>query len=169
MASYSRWSLAAPTTRALSLRQLVDASPSIVAAVPRLVGAEWADVFGARRIVSVWQLSVTEVLEGELPGESGLVTLGGSVGQVQQWVAHEAALSPGQPQLLFVRPGPLGRHWVSGMGQGAYLFSPVADGSRVRVSPDQAEFLEQPGSAAAALEGLDLAGVSRAIVAARDS
>lgn len=169
VASYSRWTFAAPVTRALGLRQLVDASLGIVAAVPQLVGAEWVDVFGARRIVSVWQLSITEVFHGALPSESELVTLGGSVGQVQQLVAHEAKLSPDEQQLLFVRPGPLGRCWVSGMFQGAYALSPAEDTLRVRVSPDQAELLGQPGSAVGALDGLELAGVRRAIVAARDT
>lgn len=169
MTSYSQWSRAAPVTRALSLRQLVDGSAATVAAVPQLLGAEWADVFGARRIVSVWQLEVTEVFDGEPLGEATLVTLGGSVGTVQQWVAHEAQLSSGQTHLLFVRQGPLGRLWVSGMAQGAYATESDVSEWCVRVSPDQAEFLAQPGSAAAALDGLDSAGVGRAIRAVRES
>lgn len=151
---------ASSSTRALTLRELVAGSDGVVQALISESESRWASVFGARRLVTFWKSEHVEGLTGTWPSLE-LATLGGVSGDVAQWVPHEAELSIGQRYLLFVTRGPLERHWISGMVQGAY---PLVRNRGVRnraawsvsVSPGQRPFVGVLGSAVAELRGLSL-------------
>jgi len=153
----------APHTQPLSLRQLVDASELVADAVAEPLDSTWAHVFGARRVVTFWRLSVGAVIAGQPAASAAVVTLGGTVGDVQQWVPHEAELIAGQRHVVFLRRGPLSRYWVTGMLQGAYELTSQGTSWRVRISPTQRD-IATPGSAITRLAGLEVAGASRLIV-----
>jgi hypothetical protein len=116
------------------------------------------EVFGARRVVSVWNLSGAVALEGQVKPRFEVITLGGEVGDVQQWVPHEARLKDAECHLLFLRPGPLGALWVTGMQQGAYSL-PTSAEERVVLTKEQSEIAKEPHSACARFEGCSLTEV----------
>lgn len=154
---------AAPHTQPLSLGQLANASELVVDATPEPLESAWADVFGARRVVTVWRLRSGSVIAGRAAASAEVVTLGGTVGEVQQWVPHEAQLRGGGRHLVFLRRGPLSRYWVTGMLQGAYELGQQGAQWRVRLSSAQRE-IATPGSAIARLAGLEVGVASRLIV-----
>lgn len=165
----ARPALAAPRTRALTLRQLVDASELVTEVVPQPRQSVWVEVFGGRRIVTFWRLLDTRSIVGPGAEAHEVVTLGGTVGDVQQSVPHEAALRPGRRHLAFLRQGPFDRLWVTGMLQGAFELETREGEVRVGVSPAQSEFLEADGSVIATLAGIGMRAAERAILAEWDS
>lgn len=151
---------ASPSTRALTLRELVAGSDGVVQALIGESESRWVSVFGARRLVTFWKTEQVAGLTGTWRSLE-LATLGGVSGDVAQWVPHEAELSIGQRYLLFVTRGPLERYWVSGMLQGAYPLVNQRVGREraawtVSVSPGQRPFVGVLGSAVAELRGLSL-------------
>jgi hypothetical protein len=160
---------AAQTVTPLTLRQLVDASHGVVHAVVSREQSRWVEVFGGRRIVTWWRLEVTDLIARTWDPEARVATLGGDVGEVQQWVPHEAELRSGDNYLLFLRSGVLGAHWVTGMAQGAFPVRRENATWTVRNSRGQEEFVRRAGSACAALEGRALYQVRRAITSLSSS
>lgn len=155
----------AETVVALTLRQLRDASQSVVHAAVSLHQSRWVEVFGERRIVTCWQLEVIDRIAGTCEPGTRVATLGGSVGDIQQWVPHEAQLQSGKHYLLFLRHGVLGAYWVTGMMQGAFPVHDVNATWMVALSRGQTEFARRVGSASAALEGRTLHHARRVITA----
>jgi hypothetical protein len=162
---FARSAQAAPHAQALTLRQLVDASDLVADVVLLPRASLWVNVFGGRRIVTFWRLQDARSIVGPTAEEHEVVTLGGTVDDVQQLVSHEAALQPGKRHLAFFRQGPFERLWVTGMLQGAFELGPREGEPCVCVSPAQSEFLETDGSAIAALADIGLAAAERAIAA----
>lgn len=151
----------------MSVAELLNASLVVCEAVPQLTGAHWADVFGQKRIVSEWHVPNPSPLVGYAPLNFGLATLGGVVGDVQQWLPHEAKLHHDQPHVLFLMPGPLGRLWVTGMFQGAYRVQDRASNATLALSDEQAELANEPSSACARLAGLTSGEVAQLLSAVR--
>lgn len=168
-ASAARPARAELHTHPLTLRQLVDASDAIVEVVPKFSESIWVDVFGSRRIVTFWELESATPIVGHAAASHEVVTLGGTVGDVQQWVPHEAELRSGKSHLAFLRSGPLERFWVTGMLQGAFELQPRGPGVFVGISPAQRAFLGQRGAAVAQLDGAELGAARRAIRAEQDT
>ncbi len=166
------WSVplaAAETVTALTLRQLVDASHVVVHAVASQERSRWVEVFGGKRIVTWWRLEVTDPIARTWDPKARVATLGGDVGEIQQWVPHEAQLRSGDHYLLFLRSGVLGAHWVTGMAQGAFPVRRENATWTVRNSRAQDEFVRRVESACAALEGRAMYQVQRAIVSLSSS
>lgn len=157
--------LAAGQRRALSLRQLLDASDEVVAGVLQEPRSAWVHVFGERRIVTSWDCDVASNLSGTGARRLRVATLGGTVGDVVQWVPHEAPLRARRQYLLFLCSGPLERHWVTGMAQGAFELAAGPSQWSVRVSPLQWEY-DGDDSAVRILDGLTLGQVKRAMAGA---
>lgn len=160
---------AAPTVHALTVRQLVDASDLIADVVPTASTSRWVQVYGAQRIVTFWRLEVMNALVGQPSSELGVATLGGTVGHVQQWVPHEAALRPRARYLVFTRAGALETSWITGMRQGAFALAVEGGELRVTVGDAQRDFLEVRGSAVGHLAGLTFEVAARVIRAVRDT
>lgn len=149
--------------RALTLRELLLASDVVLDGLVVGNSAEWVEVFGARRIVTAWHLELREQFAGERAA-SEVATLGGVVGDLQQWVPHEAQLRLGARYLLFLRGGALGRAWVTGMAQGAFPLQLNGGAEwRVGISVAQAELASHHSSAVAVLNGRALDDVRRLI------
>lgn len=151
------------SVRALTLRELLDASDAVLDGVVVGNRANWVEVFGARRVVTTWNLELKEQFFGALVAAE-VATLGGLVGDLQQWVPHEAQLEIGARYLLFLRPGALGLVWVTGMAQGAFpLEVTTEDAWRVKISAEQAELASRSSSAVTALKGRSNDAVRRLI------
>jgi hypothetical protein len=113
------------------------ASVSIAATFDGLLGASTtAAVVSATESRAVWEdgriYTYTHVrVERPIAGELGMGadawvrTMGGIVGKVGQIVEGEAAFTPGDRSVLFLRPGPVGSYVVTDRGQGQ--FPVVAD------------------------------------------
>ena len=99
--------------------------------------ASWIVLGGARRIVTLHEVRVDEVLAGAAtPGEPLRVrTLGGRVGNVAQRVFGEAELAREQPALLFLARVAPALHVVADMAGGCYPIENDASGmARLRAS-----------------------------------
>jgi hypothetical protein len=101
---------------------------SIAAAIVTSVDSRsvWED----GRIYTYTRVRVDLPVAGDLGAgaERWVRTMGGVVGRVGQLVEGEAVLAPGEPSLLFVRPGPVASLEVTGRGQGQFPVVP-ADGN----------------------------------------
>ncbi len=83
--------------------------------------SQWVLLGGTRRIVTVHQVQVHELLEGVVEGFVLEVrTLGGRVGRIGQRVSGEAALVPGAPALLFLTQAERDLYVVTDMAGGYY-------------------------------------------------
>jgi hypothetical protein len=149
----------------VSLTYLVKASTAILVAVPRAAASRWEEQGGSRRIVTVSEVEILQILDGREPSDSRLFvqTLGGRVGNVGQLVHGEAELDRDKPQLMFLRPSEgfgnsAGRLRLTGLAQGHY---PIVDDDsgtpRLRLSPRLSDFVKpDPFSAVARLRGQTL-------------
>lgn len=151
------------SVRALTPRELLAASDAVLDVVTVGNRANWTEVFGARRVVTLWHLELKEQFFGAFVA-ADVATLGGVVGDVQQWVPHEAQLELGARYLLFLRRGALGHVWVTGMAQGAFpLEVEREDAWRVQISAEQAELASRSSSAVTVLKGRSNEAVRRLI------
>lgn len=128
--------------------------------MPRRVNTRWANVFGARRLVSEWRLDDISPLVDAPPSSFSVTTLGGELGDVQQWVPHEARFVEGEAHVVFLRPGPLATLWVTGMQQGAYRLQNGPRGQSVVLTALQRELATEPRCACAQLDGQRLGVVA---------
>jgi hypothetical protein len=124
----------ATVVRAVPLGALVEASDWIVVATVTDAKSHYADVGGARRVVTdtTLQLDLPLTLDRSGAGEASdtltVRTLGGTMGTVAHVVLGEAALRPGSTNLLFLRQADDGEFHVSAMAQGEYVVSTDDDG-----------------------------------------
>ncbi len=156
---------AAAVSMVVSLDELVVSSSYVVVAKASERQSLWEDTPSGRRIVTYTRLDVERAVVGE-PGTSVWVrTLGGTVGDVGQWVSGEAVIKPGERSLLFLHKAS-SAVVVTAMAQGHYPVI-VAEGGppRLAPSPDAGTVLPRTGPSIAAREVLVGATLSRALVA----
>jgi hypothetical protein len=95
-------------------------SASTTAAVVSTMEARavWED----GRIYTYTHVRVERPIAGELGtgADAWVRTMGGIVGKVGQIVEGEAAFTPGDRSVLFLRPGPVGAYVVTDRGQGQF-------------------------------------------------
>jgi hypothetical protein len=170
---------------AMSVEEMVDASPAVVVvrAVERT--SVWEELAGGRRIVTYTKLEVLETAYGDpaslrRPEEAAaddaapapadkprpiylrVRTLGGAVGRIGQQVAGEAAFKIGARSLAFLTRAGDGALVVTAMAQGQYPIAEPSDARerpRLRLVHTLATVLPRQGPSIAvqeALRGLEL-------------
>jgi hypothetical protein len=152
--SWSPRSAAASTFVELSLTDLVAKSTLVLAATPLDARSLWEDGEGGRgrHIVTYTRVQVDRLIDGRMPGDVWVRTLGGHVDDIGQHVEGEAVLVPSKPCLLFLRSLNDGTHSVVGMSQGQYPLDVPADGAPVRLQPSRALGHLVPKSAALSVD-----------------
>jgi hypothetical protein len=148
----------ATTARAVTLRELVQRSNSVVVVTPLARQSHWMELGGARRIVTETRARVEELVAGGDPDSSEVFfrTLGGRVGTLGQLVEGEAEFRLGEPALVFGRRVEPVMFSVAAMAQGHY---PIARGEQdrmLRASPKLPSLIGMSGSAVARLSGRSL-------------
>jgi len=140
---------------------------------------EARSVWEGGRIYTYSRVHVDRAVAGDVnAGDDAWVrTMGGIVGRVGQIVEGEAVLAPGQPSLLFLRPGDAGTFEVTARGQGQFPLVADSDATKplrvVRsnavgalVQPRPVGPVVLPRLAAEILHGRSIDDVARDIVAA---
>ena len=147
----------ASVVRALTLRELVEASAIVVLAQVETATSSWVD----GRIVTDAVLVVDEGLAGaETEQRVTVRTLGGEVDGIGQRVSGEPWLRAGERYLVFLEPLPARsgdaslRYRPIGMSQGALPVTEAADGPRVGPNPELPA-LVVPGRAMSVAPWLD--------------
>lgn len=127
---------------------------------PRARSSRWEKEGGSKRIVTVSEVEVLQVLDGRPTKDTTLRvrTLGGHVGDIGQVVHGEAALELDRPQVLFLRPVDDARLRLTGLAQGHYPLTEDETGTpRLSASPRLADFTaKNPFSAVVRLRGQTL-------------
>lgn len=147
----------------LSLDELVSTSTYVVVAKAAEKQSLWEDTPSGRRIVTYTRLDIERSVVGE-PGTSVWVrTLGGSVGEIGQWVSGEATLKHGGRALLFLQKfGP--SIVVTAMAQGHYpVVTDETGQTRLGSSPDTGMLLPRRGPAIGARDVIGGATLERAL------
>lgn len=126
----------------LDLPALTSRSRTAVLGTPLDHHAEWTEVSGARRIVTVTRVGLHDVWfdDEKLPlgGQEVLVrTLGGRVGDLRQKAFGEAVLTKGEAAVLFLggQSAKDGARPVIGMAQGHYPLVETGGATFLRPSP----------------------------------
>jgi hypothetical protein len=142
----------------LTLAELVRKSSVVAFARALEARSSWAEVGGARRIVTDHRVRLDEVLYGSPADPTVWVrTLGGRVERLRAVVYGEAELRVSEPCLLFLQPGAEGVLGVTGLAQGHYPLRNRGGALRLFASPRLGALL-RPGGCAVQ----DLVGRSRA-------
>jgi hypothetical protein len=148
----------ATVVRAVSVEELVRRSHSVLVATPLQRVAEWANIGGARRIVTLTRVRVEEAVAGANEDSELIVrTLGGRIGDIGQLVDGEAELRVGEQSLLFSHRFEAGLFGVTAMAQGHYPFDTKGGGEpRLRHSPRVATLVRGQNAAVEKLTGMKL-------------
>lgn len=119
-ATLSREALAT-AAHALTIEGLRRWSDRVVVCIPYQSLAEWVTIKGVRRIVTRTRALPSENLIGsDGDAELEVLTLGGTVGELQQKVSGAPVLMLDRPHVLFLNVQNHGTHQVTGMAQGCY-------------------------------------------------
>lgn len=104
----------------LSVEDLTVRSRAVVRATVRQQQSSWDE--GHRRIYTLTELAVSEVIHGEAPATILVRTMGGEVDGIGMKVSGTTRLMPNQDVVLFLRndPGDTSGFMVVGMSQGFY-------------------------------------------------
>jgi hypothetical protein len=101
----------------VSLANLVRGSTAIAVVTPLEQRSEWE----GSRIVTLSRVRIETLIAGSASSSEPVVrTLGGSVGDLAQWVEGEPTIVPGEPCLLFLQPSSSGTFRVSARAQGQF-------------------------------------------------
>jgi hypothetical protein len=144
----------ASTRMALSLDTLVDYSNAVALVEPLESSSRWED----GRIATYTHVRVTNHVAGSIGGDAWIKTLGGSVGDVGQWVEGEADL--GKRSLVFLRAEGNVLIVVGGV-QGQYL-APVADDT-LRAGAHLGKIISKSAAKPFALAGLTVSEASASV------
>jgi hypothetical protein len=151
---------AATVVAAIPLADLVGMSEWVVVATVKSARSHYETIGGSRRMVTDTELSIDEAL---MPNRSSngvetatltVRTLGGTIGDVAQYVPGEAVLAQGTTHLLFVDEGSDSVFRVSAMAQGQYPITLDEQGKRKLLpSPGLDVVIHPEQSAVATLAG----------------
>lgn len=151
---------AATVVRAVPLGELMGQSEWVVVASVKSSRSHYETIGGARRLVTDTMLQVEQAWTSNRSSasvESATVTvrtLGGTLGDLAQYVPGEAVLTAGTPQLLFLDEGTDGVFRVAAMAQGQYPIVTDEQGqTTLRPSPGLDKVLNAEQSAVTALAG----------------
>jgi hypothetical protein len=155
----------ASVARAISVKALIQRSRSVVLGMPLAAYSEWAEVGGARRIVTLTRVRVDEHVARSAPGASEVLvrTLGGRVGKLGQLVHGEAELRASEACMLFLHDDDAGLSSVTAMAQGHYPLIAEARGRFLRKSPGLAKLVGAPDAAVERLSGQPLEAAARIV------
>lgn len=143
----------ATVARALSVKELAQASRAVLLGQPVEANSQWESVGQRRRIVTYTRVLLTENVLGSPESELMVRTLGGRVGEIGQIVHGEAALRLNETSLLFVQDDAEGITRVTAMAQGHYRLLADAQGlGRLKLSPRLGTLLPSKDAAVAALK-----------------
>lgn len=115
----------ATTARPVTVEELARTATAIAVVTPLDAEARWE----GRRILTHHRVRIDESWVGELAAgaELDVLTLGGRVGDLGQYVAGEAQLASGAPTLVFLVPDrTLAGYRVVAMEQGALRLTPAS-------------------------------------------
>ena len=150
----------ATVVRAIPLGDLVEVSEWVVVASVKSSRSHYEKIGGMRRLVTDTTLEIVQALTPNRSSsgfESPTITvrtLGGTIGDLAQYVPGEAVLAQGTPQLLFLDEGSDGVFRVAAMAQGQYPIVTDAQGqSKLAPSPGLDFVLNREQSAVMALVG----------------
>jgi hypothetical protein len=130
----------ATVVKAIALGDLVSMSEWVVVATVKSAQSHYQTIGGSRRMVTDTILSVEQALtpnhsSGNVETATVAVrTLGGTIGDLAQYVPGEAILAQGTQQLLFLDEGSDGVLRVSAMAQGQYPLV-ADDNGELRLHP----------------------------------
>jgi hypothetical protein len=147
-----------------TLAQLLAHSDCCVAGRSIARQAHWAVLGGARRIVTLHELQVDDVIEGDaIAGQTLIVrTLGGNLDGLTQRVFGEAELAPDRPTMLFLLRVDAAVHVVAGMAAGQFPLRADPRGvMRLHGAPGRPSATASEPSAAVMLEGASLIDARR--------
>jgi hypothetical protein len=162
LASVVAWqSLSSATVvRAVPLGELVGTSEWVVVALVKSSRSHYETIGGAQRLVTDTLLQVEQAVTanrssaGVETATISVRTLGGTLGELAQYVPGEAVLPQGTRQLLFLDEGSDGVFRVAAMAQGQYPIATNDQGQAVlQPSPGLDLVLNPDKSAVAALAG----------------
>lgn len=143
----------ATIARALSIKDLTQASRAVLLGQPVEANSQWETVGQRRRIVTYTRVLLSESVLGSPESELMVQTLGGRVGEIGQIVHGEAALRLNETSLLFVQDDDEGITRVTAMAQGHYRLLADAQGpARLKLSPRLGTLLPTQGAAVQALK-----------------
>jgi hypothetical protein len=153
----------AAVSMAITLDELLSESTCVVVATSSERQSLWEDTEAGRRIVTYTRLDVDRSVVGQ-PGSSVWVrTLGGTVGNIGQYVSGEAQLLPGTRSLLFLRKSGTAVV-VTAMAQGHFpVLAKEGEPPRLLASPDAGAILARRGPSIAAREVLVGATLEQAL------
>lgn len=156
---------AATVARALTLRELLSRSTSVLVLTPLARASSWEVIGGSRRIVTDTRARVDELVSGADPKSSEVLvrTLGGRIGKIGQLVSGEAELELGEDCLLFGREFEPARFGVAAMAQGHYPLVTQSGGKLVRASRQLPALVGQTEAAFQRLSGKSLADALRLV------
>ena len=132
----------------LSIEELAVRSRAVVRATVRQHQSAWDTK--QRRIYTLTEVTVTEVLAGEAPDTLLIRTMGGVVDGVGMKVNGTPRLVAEQDVVLFLRDDPMGRQGlrVVGLSQGLYRLEKDAAGRLLAVSGVEGVAFLRPGEGA---------------------
>lgn len=126
----------ASVARAMSVKDLAEASRAVLLGEPVEAYSQWQTVGESKRIVTFTRVLVNETVLGNPESELMVRTLGGRVGKIGQLVHGEAALRLNEPSMLFLQDSAEGVTRVTAMAQGHYRLLADAHGiARLNLSP----------------------------------
>ena len=132
----------------------------VVVATVKSANSHYETIGGSRRMVTDTVLSIEEAVMPNRSSnnlETGTITvrtLGGTVGEVAQYVPGEAILARGTSQMLFLDEGSDAIFRVSAMAQGQYPITTDEQGQRtLQPSPGLDVVIHPEQSAVTALAG----------------
>ncbi len=130
-ASFVAMPMAWPTIMVpLSIEDLTARSPTVVRATVKQRQSVWDDAH--KRIYTLTELSVSEVIHGDAPTTVVVKTIGGQVEGIGMKVSGMPRLAADEDVVLFLRPA--GRDFtVVGMSQGLYRLEKDAQGRMLAV------------------------------------
>jgi hypothetical protein len=150
----------ATVVTAVPLGELVGQSEWVVVAMAKSARSHYETIGGARRLVTDTIVQVEQAWTSNQSSASvetatiTVRTLGGTIGDLAQYVLGEAVLAQGIPQLLFLDEGSDGMFRVTAMAQGQYPIVTDEQGRTIlRPSPGLDKVLNAEQSAVTALAG----------------
>ncbi len=121
----------------VSIEQLVKSADTIVVAHVVHKSSYWETTSTGKRIVTHATLNVDQWIEGTSPSSFQVRVLGGSVGDVGQYVSGEPTLAMGEPIFLFLRKFQ-NLYQVVSRSQGEFYFETIEGVTFLRSSPNAA-------------------------------
>ena len=149
---------------AMSLKELVKLSDSVVVAKASTRRSLWEQQGSGRRIVTYTKLQIEQRIFGQPISQIWVRTLGGAVGKIGQHVSGEPQFGSDSRSLLFLARAPDGAWVVTGRAQGHFpIVGTKKTGLHLEASPDVGTLLPRRKPSTPARDALVGSSPARAI------